>query len=649
MALGYMRRHKKWLYVFLWLVIAAFIVLYVPALDPTGEGTPSETVVSVGGEQITVGEFQRAYYRQRQYLSRLYQGRLDENMLRQMNLEEQVLQGLVSERLVQLEAERLGITISDEAVQRAIATSPEYQDDGRYIGTAELRRRLELAGMTEQSFVESLRRQLVRERLEGLVGDGVVVSDAEAEREFRRRTEQVELEYVLVDAERFREEIEPTDEEVASRFEAKGESYRIPEKRVVSYVLLDREVLRPLVSVTDRDIALYYQDHRDEFREEEESCASHILVKVRTDAGTDEGASGEGHGEDEARRIALALLERVQGGADFAALARASSEDQGSAANGGDLGCFPAGRMVREFDNALYELEPGQISELVRTNFGYHIIRLDSRREETTLPLADVEDRVRLLVTEQKMTELGDEKSSAIAAALSRGKTLEEAAAAVGLEVKTSEPFARGETPSVLASATVVAHVFEMEPGEIGKEGFALPQGAVFIALAGIEPSRLPELDEVRDRVRGDIVDEATFERAHELAGRVRGRAEAVGLERAATAVGLVRKETLSPVAPGQPFGDLGTGIGLDEAAFSLPVGTFSEPARTADGWAVLRVTERLSFDPEAFEREKPRVVASLRQQKQDEVFQAYVGSARDRYEVRRSPEAYRRALGRDR
>jgi peptidyl-prolyl cis-trans isomerase D len=647
MALGYMRRHKKWLYVFLWLVIAAFIVLYVPALDPTGAGTPSETVVSVGGEQITVGEFQRAYYQQRQYLSRLYQGRLDENMLRQMNLEEQVLQNLVSERLVQLEAERLGVSVPDEAVRRALATSPEYQDDGRYIGTAELRRRLELAGMTEQSFVESLRRQLVRERLEGLVGDGVVVSDAEAEREFRRRTEQVELEYVLVDAERFQAEIEPADEEIASRFEAKRESYRIPEKRVVSYVLLDREVLRPLVTVTDRDIALYYQDHRDEFLEEEEFCASHILVKVRTAAG--EGASGEGHGEEEARRIALALLERVQAGADFASLAKASSEDQGSAANGGDLGCFPSGRMVPEFDNALYELEPGQISELVRTNFGYHVIRLDARREETTLPLADVEDRVRLLVTEQKMTELGDEKSGALAAALSRAKTLEEAASAVGLEVQASEPFARGETPPVLASPSLVARVFEMEPGEIGKEGFALPQGAVFIALASVEPSRLPELDEVRDRVRADIVEETTFARAHERAGRVRGRAEAVGLERAATAVGLVRKETLSPVAPGQPLGDLGTGIGLDEAAFSLPVGTLSDPVRTADGWAVLRVTERQSFDPEAFEREKPRVVASLRQQKQNEAFQAYVGSARDRYEVRRNPEAYRRALGRDR
>ncbi|MCG6925811.1 MAG: SurA N-terminal domain-containing protein [Acidobacteria bacterium] len=642
MALGYMRRHKKWLYVFLWLVIAAFIVLYVPALDPSNEGTEGEAVVTVGDEPISVAEFRREYYRQIQFYSRLYQGQLDEAQLKRMGIEDQVLQSLVTDRLVGLEADRLGITVSDEAVARAIATAPDYQENGRFIGTGELRRRLELAGTTEQSFEDSLRNQLLRESLQGLVGDGVVVTDAEAEREFRRRTEQVELEYVVVDSERFRDEVEPDDHAIAARFEENPERYRIPEKRTVSYVLLDGEVIRPLVTVTDRDIGLYYQDHREDFREEEESCARHILVKVAADE------NAEGHTEEEARRIAETLLERVEAGGDFAAIAKASSEDQGSAANGGDLGCFPFGRMVREFDDALYDLEPGQTSGLVRTNFGYHIIRLESRREERVLPLAEVEDQVRARVTEQKMSDLGDEKAQALASALSKGKTLPEAAEAVGLEVKTSAPFARGETPPELPSAALVKRVFEMEPGEVEKEGFSLPQGAAFVALAEVEPSRLPELAEVRDQVRADLVDEAALEKAHALAVDVKARAEKIGLERAATAADLVRKETLSPTGPGQPLGDLGTGIALDEVAFSLPEGTLSDPVRVADGWGILRVRERQDFDAEAFAEEKPRVVASLRQQKQGEAFQAYLGAARERYEIRQNPEAYRRALGRE-
>jgi peptidyl-prolyl cis-trans isomerase D len=642
MALGYMRRHKKWLYVFLWLVIAAFIVLYVPALDPTNEGSPAETVVTIGDESISVAEFQREYYRQVQFYSRLYQGRLDEAQLKQMGIEDQVLQRLVTDRLVGLEAERLGIEVSDEAVARAIATAPDYQENGRFIGTPELRRRLELAGMTERSFEDSLRRQLLRESLQGLVGDGVVVTDAEAEREFRRRTEQVQIEYVLVDADRFRGEVEPTDEEISSRFQADPEHYRVPEKRVVSYVLLDVEVVRPLVTVTERDLALYYQDHREEFREEEESCARHILVKVAT------GEAAEGHTEEEARRIAETLLERVEAGGDFAAIATASSEDLGSAASGGDLGCFPFGRMVREFDDALYDLEPGQTSGLVRTGFGFHIIRLESRREERTLPLADVEERVRALVTEQKMSDLGDEKAQALADALEAGQSLAEAAEALGLEVRTSVPFARGDTPPELPSAALVARVFEMEEGAVEKQGFALPQGAAFVSLDEVQPSRVPELDEVRDEVRNDIVEEAAFEKARTVAAEVKAQAEKAGLERAAAAADLVRKETLAPTASGQPLGDLGTGIALDAVAFSSAEGKLSDPVRVADGWGVLRVLEREAFDAEAFAQEKPRVVASLRQQKQGEVFQAYMGAARERYDIRQNPEAYRRALGRE-
>ena len=147
MALALMRRHRRWLYVFLWIVIAAFIILYIPAFQKSqNEGTPGETVVDVGGLPISVGELQRSYQRVSANYERLYQGRLNPAMLRQMGIEEQVLESLVSQRLVELEAKRLGISVSDEAVARAIATSPEFQDNGRFIGTDEIRRRLDLAG-----------------------------------------------------------------------------------------------------------------------------------------------------------------------------------------------------------------------------------------------------------------------------------------------------------------------------------------------------------------------------------------------------------------------------------------------------------------------------------------------------------------------
>ena len=641
MALALMRRHRRWLYVFLWLVIAAFVILYIPALTGTQtEGTPSEAVATVGGLPVTVGEFQRTYQRQKQVYDRLYQGRMTPAMLKQLGLEEQVLEALVSDRIVELEAKRLGISVSDEAVARAISTSPDFQDNGRYVGAEEIRRRLDLQGMTEEQFADSIRRQLTRESLVNLVGAAAVVSEAEVQRELARRNEQVKVEYVLADAERFRAAAAPTEDEIRARYEAKKDQYRIPERRVLSYVLLDREALKPGIVVTDRDLELYYQDHRDEFRQEAEACASHILVKVK------QGDSGEGHSEAEAKTIAQGLLDQVKAGGDFAAIAKKSSEDQGSASNGGDLGCFAPGRMVAEFDDAVFALAPGQVSDLVKSSFGYHVIRVASKKEETTAPLAQVKDRIRAAVEDRKMSQLGEQKAQAIADALGRGKSLEEAAKAQGLSVKKSEPFARADTPAALASSTLVARAFQMKKGDTEKEGFAVPQGAVFVSLADVQAPRLPELKDVHDKVRADIVEERAFEQAKALAAAVRAKAETTGLEKAATASGLVRKETPALVSRGQALADLGTGQALEEAAFSLPQGALGEPVRTSAGYAVLRVLEKKSADPAELARQKPTLAAQLRDQKRQELFRAYIVAARERYAITRNATAYRRAIG---
>ena len=562
MALAAMRRHRRWLYGFLWIVILAFVILYVPALTDRGQGTPAETLVDVGGLKVSLGEYQRAYNRQKQYYSQMYQGRLDENMIRQLGLEGQVLDTLVSERLVALEAKRLGIAVPDEAVARAIATSPDFQDAGKFIGKDEIRRRLELAGMSEDDLELSLRQRIERESLEALIGAGVQVSDAEVEREFRKRTEQLRLEYVQVDSARYKAAVSPTDDEVKARFESKRDSYKIPEKRVLSYVLLDRPTLQPQVAVTDRELEVFYNDRREDYRQQEEACAGHILVKVK------QGDAAEGHTDADAKALAQKALDQLKAGADFATLAKKVSEDTGSAAQGGDLGCFQPGRMVPEFDDAVFALEPGGTSELVKTQFGYHVIRLVSKKDATVQPFAEVKERIRASLLDRKVVELGEQKSQALADALAHKKTLEEAAKAQGLTVQKSAPFARGELPPGLASPTVVARAFQLKQGEPEKEGFSVAQGAVFIALAEVQPARGPELQDVKERVRGELVDEAALAKAHETSVELRAKAESAGLEKAASALSLVRKETPSLTGRGQPLGDLGTGLGARGGRF---------------------------------------------------------------------------------
>ena len=639
MALGFMRRHRGWLNWFLVLIIAAFILLYVPAFLKTDTGAPGEVLADVGGMTITRGEFDRAYQRQRQVYERMYQGRLDPAMLRSLGLERQTLNGLVSQRLVALEARRLGLRVDDETVARRLATSPQFQRDGRFIGAAEIRRLLDMQRMSVEEFEETLRDQILGEQLEALVTDGVSVTPAEAEQEFRRRTEQVKLEYVLADASKFRDEQAVTDDEVKARFDSARETYRLPERRILSYVVADDTALGSRVSVTDREIEVYYQGHRDEFKQEEEACASHILIKVK------QGEAKEGHPDEEAKKIAQGVLDQVKAGKDFAELAKRSSEDQGSAAQGGSLGCFGHGRMVPEFENAAFSLGAGETSDLVQSPFGYHIIRVTEHKDETFSPLAQVKERIRQSMLAERTRKVVEEKMGRMSDALRRGKALEEAARAESLSVQKSSPLERGKPVPPLASPALVAKAFEMGKGEVAKEPFAIPNGYAFISLDEVQPSRLPELKEVQARVRADLVQEKALARARELAAQVRARAEKEGLDKAASALGLVRKETPALVGRGQPLAELGSTAALEEAAYSLPEKTLSEPVRAAGGYAVIRVLEKKPFDPAAFEKEKPSITTSLRGEKKQQLFQAFLDQARRRYTVEENSSALQRAV----
>ena len=641
MALAFIRRHRWWFNWFLVLVIAAFVWLYVPAFQNADAGSPAETLAEVGGLPITVGEFQRTYARQRQRMQQLYGGRLDPAMLERLGLEEQVLSALVEQRLVRLEADRLGLSVDDEALARAIAEAPAFQQDGRFVGAQEIRRLLDLQGMSVREFEDSMRDQVLAQRLESLVTDGVTVTPQEAEREFRRRTEQVKAEYALVPAERFRPEVVVTDDEVRAAFDSRREEFRIPEKRTVSYLLVDTGALQARAAVTDAEINGYYQEHREEFTEQEQACTSHILVKTKATP-----TSTEGHSEEEARKRALAALDQVRAGADFAAVARKVSEDTGSASRGGDLGCSPRGRMQPEFDNAAYSLEPGQVSDIVKTPLGLHVIRLNSRKEETVPALSQVKDRVRQTLIAQKASALVSEKIQAVSDALSRGRSFEEVARAEGLAVQKSAAFARGENPPVLDSPTLVARAFELKRGEIGSDPFPVDAGYAFVGLPDVQASKLPELAEIQEKVKAALVQEKALERARARASELRARAGRTGLEKAAAALGAVRKETPALVGRGQPLGDLGTSRELEEAVFALPVNALSEPLRTPAGYAVLRVLEKKPFDAVAFEGQKAQITNDLRQQKQDQLFRAYMSQAHSRYTVERRPAALQRVLG---
>jgi peptidyl-prolyl cis-trans isomerase D len=302
--------------------------------------------------------------------------------------------------------------------------------------------------------------------------------------------------------------------------------------------------------------------------------------------------------------------------------------------------------MVPEFDDAAFGLAAGKTSDLVKSSFGYHIIRVSSHREETTPALGQVKERIRSTILGQKAASLADEKSTTISEALRRGKTLDDAAKEQGLAVAKSSPFARGEAPPPLASPAVTAKAFGLALKQTAPEPFALPRGIAFISLAEIQAPRLPGLEEVKARIKDELVEEGALAKARDAAAALRSKAEKDGLEKAATAGGLVRKETAGLVGRGSAMGDLGSSLALDSAVFLLPEKTLSDPIPVADGVAIVRVLEKKAFDPQAFESQKASLTSSLEAEKKQRLFQAYLAQARQRTVVDRRPDLMKRVVG---
>src|SRR5207249_4481518 len=252
---------------------------------------------------------------------------------------------------------------------------------------------------------------------------------------------------------------------------------------------------------------------------------------------------------------AQGLLDQVKAGQDFAEVARKSSEDPGSAAQGGSLGCFGRGRMVPDFENAAFSLKDGETSDLVKSPFGYHIIRVTEHKEETVAPLEPVKPRIRQTILSERARALVEEKLAGMSDAVRRRKSLEEAARDQGLSVQKSAPLERGKPVPPLTSPLLLARVFELKKGEVASEPFAVGTGYAFVAL-----------DEI-------------------------------------------------------------------------------QPVRAAGGYAVIRVLEKKAFDPAAFEKDKPSITTSLREEKKQQLFQAFLEQARQRYPVERNVSALQRAV----
>lgn len=478
-----------------WTIIAAFVgtiflVWGKGSRDTGGVGV----AVKVGGDQVTFEEYRGAYENMRRMYQNVYRERFSPEMEKQLELGRQVLDGLIDQTLLLQEAERLDLDVSKKELVEAIANIPVFQRDGAFDKDQYLQV-LQYEHLTPDQFEKMQRRQMLIEKVRGEIEKGAAVTAEEVEGEYRKRNEKINLAFVRVTPALYESKVRVTDEGLQSYYDAHREDFRVAEKAALRYVKFDPDQYLKDLTLSDEDLQTYYRRHEEQFDVAEQVKVSHILFRISTEADEDQ--------RSKKRQLAEKVLAeiRAKDGKNFAELARRYSDDAGSAVQGGSLDYFPRGAMVPAFEEAAFALEPGEISDIVETSFGLHIIMCEGRIPAEVKPLAEVLDQVKEGLAKEQARQLAVDKAMAAYSKYRQSGDLAAAAEENGLTVEETDLFGRGEAIAGIGNAAEVnAAAFRLKAGELARP-VILPQGIFLLALKERTESTIPELQTVRSAV----------------------------------------------------------------------------------------------------------------------------------------------------
>src|SRR6266705_5150780 len=413
-------------------VLGGSMLLYLVPQPPTTGEVSTDTVAKVGDESVSLQDV-------RQQLAEIEQRNQVPKPLEALYAQ-QILKQLVFQKEIEYEAKRLGITVSDqERADRIRQFLPTAFNGSTFVGmdrySAEVQQRFQL---TVAAFEELIRQGLLEEKFRKLVTDGISVGPAELQDEFRYKNEKIKLDYALIKPEDLEAKITPADAEIKAEYEKNKSKYQVPERHAVRYALLDTNQLRQTVQIPEDVLKKQYQDNIRQYEVPNQVHVQHILFKTvgQTDA---EVAETKKKAEDD--------LKQARKGAKFDELAKKYSEDPGSKDKGGDLGWIRQGQTVPEFEKEAFSLAPGQISDLVRTQYGFHIIKVLEKQTAHTKPFDEVKDSIRaplmLAKADNEASSVADQLATAIRK--SNRTPLAELAKEYHLQVAQTRPVAASE------------------------------------------------------------------------------------------------------------------------------------------------------------------------------------------------------------
>jgi peptidyl-prolyl cis-trans isomerase D len=587
---------------------------------------PAGVLASIGDQTVTVPEVQReakAMIRQQ-----FPKGGPQASMLLPY-FASQAAEQLINEKALVAEAHRMGLRVSDDELRDELQhgqLGSMLFPDGKFVGQEEYENFAQRNDLTVPQF-EGLEKDFILVRkLRALVSSSAFVGDTEVRDEFNRRNTKVKFEYAVITQADILKGLHPTDEELKAFYERNKATYNnsIPEKRQIKYVVVDSAKIATATNVTDQDLQAYYDQHRDEYRVPEQVKVSHILIKTPLPA---PGAKEDEKAIADARAKAEGVLKELKAGGDFAKLAEKYSDDPGSAKSGGDLGWIGRGRTVPEFEKAAFSLGKGQTSDLVKSSYGFHIIRVEDKQEAHLKTLAEVKSEIEEKVKQQKTARATETAANAL---LSQARTdgFDKAAAAKGQAAVTTEFFSRTDhLPGLAANPQFMDAVFN-EADKAPPDVVQVPQGYVVLQLLAIKPPATPRFEEIRSRVESEFKNErAAFllqQKTQELSDRAKA---AHDLKKAAKDLGATVK-TSDLVPPDGQVPDIGS-MTSASAIFSLKPGDISGPITAGGNGVVAQLLEKQTPTDQEFVAKRDEIRQSLLEAKQNDLFGLFVGNLR--------------------
>ncbi len=591
-------------------------------------GTSKGVVAQIEGADVTADEVRTTA---RQMLQQqMPQGGANMSMLLPFFAQRAAEQLITREALIS-EASRMGLRVSPDEIKDELQHgryAATFFPNGNFIGQQEYEDMLQRAQLTPAKFEDAVGKDILLTKLQALVSGTAGVTDSEIHEQFVKQNSKVKFDYAVLKEDDIKKGLHPTEAELKSYYESHKATYAnsIPEKRKVKYAVIDTTKLEAGVQVTQSDLQSYYDQHRDQYRVPEQVKVSHILIKTPL-AGPDGKVDEKGVAE--AQHRADDLLKQLKSGAKFETLAEKYSEDPGSAKQGGSLGWVGRGQTVPEFEKAAFSLPKGQMSDLVKSSYGFHIIRVDDKQDAHMKSLDEVKSEIEPILKRQKAQQIAQRQAETLLDD-ARKDGLDAAAAKQNAPVITSDFFTRKDMlPGLGPSPQFMDAVFS-EADKAPPDVAPASMGTVVFQLLAIKPASTPSFEEIRSRVEEEFKNEQAgtllSQKIQELSDRAKAEHD---LKRAAKELGATIK-TSDLVLPDGQVPDVGSMSGQAAVAFTMKPGEISGPIRNGADAVVLQVLENQLPSDADYAAKRDQIRDQLLQNKQQERFALFVSNLVD-------------------